>query len=116
MAFKLKTIESFKQKVDLDIPQDFGKSISASYVAEFKLLSRERIEEVTEQLTTGSLTESELLKEVLIGFEDVQDEDGQPLEFTDVNRNRFLNVQYVHAGTMKAFLKTFESKQSRRKN
>lgn len=114
--FKLKTIESFKQKVDLEIPQDFGKTVSASYIAEFKLLSRERIEEVTQQLQTGELTESDLLKEVLLGYDEVQDEDGHVLDFTETNRNRFLNIQYVHAGTMKAFLKTFDTKQSRRKN
>lgn len=114
--FKLATNDHYKEKVTVEIPQDLGKTAKGSFIVHFKTLNRDRIEELAQDMNAGSLSESEVLREVVVGFEDVQDEDGQAMEYSEHTRDKLLNIQYVHTAVMKAFLGSLAGKQDRRKN
>ena len=114
--FKLATNDFYKEKVTVEIPQDLGKTAKASFIIHFRMLTRDRIEELAAEMNAGTMTESEVLREVVVGFEDVQDEDGQPLDYSEHARDKLLNVQYVHTAVMKAFLASLAGRQDRRKN
>lgn len=114
--FKLATSDFYREKIKVHVPQGLGKHTVVSFVAHFKHLARDRIEDVVRELQSGDLTESALLREVVVGFEEVQDEDGHPLEYSDPARDKLLNIAYVHSAVMTAFLDSLNGKQGGRKN
>ena len=83
MAFTLKTSDSYKWPVAIDIPVDHGKHERRTFDAEFRRITQTRVREMGELIESGDLTDIDLVKEVLIGWEGISDEDGNAVKFSN---------------------------------
>ena len=83
MAFTLKTSDSYKWPVSIDIPVDHGKHERRTFDAEFKRITQSRVREMGEMIEAGQITDVELVQEVLIGWDGISDEDANPVKFSN---------------------------------
>jgi hypothetical protein len=103
MAFKIATNPTYTAQVKVDIPSDNGKTVPKAFGAVFKRLSQSELDGVSDRLAAKELTDSGLIDEVMVGWSDVQDEDGTVLEFNDKNLAALLDVFPVRPTLVKTF-------------
>ena len=83
-----------------------GDFETSSFTGKFIRLSRKELD------TFDSSTEFEALKKVLVGWEDISEEDGTPIEFNDKTLKEFSeDIDFV-AGVLDAFKKFYANAQS----
>jgi hypothetical protein len=107
MAFVRKKTKVYSWPVDIKIPSEtnLGKFDTTSFTGKFVRLSRKELD------TFESVTEFEALKKVLVGWEDVNEEDGTPIEFSDKVLKEFSeDIDFV-AGVLDAFKKFYANAQ-----
>ena len=114
MAFVLDEKSSYKWPVRVEIPSDLGKHTVQTFNGEFKRVTQTRIKEIAEQIDNNSITEIDLVSEIMVGWDSVNDEDGNPLQFTKPNLNKLLDVPMVAGAIAKAFFDSIAG--ARRKN
>lgn len=93
-----------------------GKAMPKTFIAHFPRLSQSEIDEIvkraklTEEADSDSvddkLTDDELARKVLIGWDEVIDDQGQPVEFSPAMRDKLLEIFPVRPSVVKAW---FES-------
>ena len=85
MAFVRKKVKTFKWPVEVQEPSDKkpGKFEKSEFTAIFKRVKISELEGLTEAEGVG------LLKKVLVGWEGVNDEDGDPIEFSEAELDDF---------------------------
>ena len=108
MAFVRKKTKVYPWPVEVKTPSEtnIGEFDSTSFTGKFIRLSRKELD------TFDSATEFEALKKVLVGWEDVNEEDGTPIEFTDKTLKEFSeDIDFV-AGVLDAFKKFYANAQS----
>jgi len=108
--FKLKTEHTYSWPVTVQIPADGGKFTKSTFDATFKVIPQDRIDTILR----GGNVDSELLREVTIGWKGVQDEDGNELPFSEDARDKLLSIPYARAALVEAYLDSLAG--SRRKN
>lgn len=96
---KLKPNATFHWPVKVQVPQD-GRHVENVFKATFKQVDRDRFIDVQNGDPTAEQT---LLDDVLVGWDGVGDEDGNPLDFTPENRRALLQVPYVRTAVIEAF-------------
>lgn len=101
--FKIATNPTYTAQVKVDLPSDNGKTVQKVFSATFKRLSQSELDNVTDRLSAKELTDSGLIGEVLVGWSDVQDENGTTLEFNDANLAALLDVFPVRPTIVKTF-------------
>jgi len=104
--FKIATNPTYTAQVKVDLPADNGKTVQKVFSATFKRLSQSELDSVTDRLSAKELTDSGLINEVMVGWGDVQDENGNQLEFNDTNLAALLDVFPVRPTIVKTFLAT----------
>lgn len=107
---KIGQSESFWYPVKVTILSEDGQSSSHEFEAKFKRLDREALSRA--MATPDDLA---LLRENLLGWRSVVDDDGNPLPFTDDNREALLNLWPVLPALAKAFVEA-HSPEGRAKN
>lgn len=112
--FKLAQSTSYKWSVKVELPVDGGKFEKATFDAEFKRLSQSRINELRTQMEAPRYTETELAKEVLIGWSGVVDGDGNEIPFSEGNRDKLLDVPMVAVAIGMSFFESLAG--AKRKN
>jgi|TARA_Y100000289_G_scaffold63975_1_gene75171 hypothetical protein len=108
MAFVRKKTKVYPWPVEIKTPSQtkIGEFDTTSFTGKFARLSRKEID------TFDSSTEFEALKKVLVGWEDISEEDGTPIEFNDKNLKEFAeDIDFV-AGVLEAFKKFYSNAQS----
>jgi hypothetical protein len=101
--FKIAQKPSYSVLVNVELPGDKGKSKTVQFTALFKRLSQTEIESIHERANEGELKDTELIDEVLIGWDGVQDSDGNALDFNDDNLATLLDIFPVRPTIVKAF-------------
>jgi hypothetical protein len=101
--FKIAQKPSYTALVNVELPGNQGKGKTVQFTAEFKRLSQTAIESVHERANAGELSDSQLLDEVLLGWDGVQDEDGNALEFNDDNLATVLDIFPTRPSIVRAF-------------
>lgn len=102
MSLKLKKVESFKARVNVQVlTGDADRAQDASFVAEFKHLDRAQFD----ALMARAPTDSEFLDEVLIGVAEVTSEDGSPMTF-DAARDAIKSDLGYSGATVRTFIET----------
>lgn len=97
MAFRLAQKPTFKARVDVSTPNMKGGFDDSKFIAEFKRVETDELKELTK------LTPVELLQKVLVGFEDLLDEnDGQVL-YSEETRQALLAIPNAVIGLRDAF-------------
>lgn len=84
--FKIKKTGTYKWLVKVSRPDDNGRMVNATFTAIFARLNRDDIKAATSE---GG--DEELVRRGLVGWEGVQDEDGEVLEFSDEARESICN-------------------------
>ena len=107
MAFVRKKTKGYPWPVEVQTPSEteIGEFVTTSFIGKFVRLSREELD------SFESATEFEALKKVLVGWEDVNEEDGTPIEFSDKVLKEFSeDIDFV-AGVLEAFKKFYANAQ-----
>lgn len=104
--------ESIKWPVKVDLVDANGGVIQRSFKAKFKRLSQEEIDAAIAATLDGSLSDQEHAQNILVGWDEINDEDGNPLEFTPDNRDKVLNIHPVRPSIIEAW---FECVKARKK-
>ena len=107
MAFVRKKTKVYPWPVEVQTPSEteIGEFDTTSFIGKFVRLSREELD------SFESATEFEALKKVLVGWEDVNEEDGTPIDFSDKVLKEFSeDIDFV-AGVLEAFKKFYANAQ-----
>tara|TARA_R100000426_G_scaffold847_1_gene1616 strand:+ start:1767 stop:2099 length:333 start_codon:yes stop_codon:yes gene_type:complete len=107
MAFVRKKTKVYSWPVEVKTPSEteVGEFDTTSFTGKFVRLSRSELSDFE------SATEYEALKKVLVGWEDVNEEDGKPVEFNNKNLKEFAeDIDFV-AGVLDAFKKFYANAQ-----
>ena len=107
MAFIRKKTKVYSWPVEIKTPSEtnIGEFETTTFIGKFVRLSREELD------SFESATEFEALKKVLVGWEDVNEEDGTPINFSDKALKEFSeDIDFV-AGVLEAFKKFYANAQ-----
>lgn len=85
--------------VRVQVPAGDGRTTTHVFTAKFKLLKASQTEAL---LVDG---DAALLREALVGWGDIQDADGDPLEFSPEARETLLDVAYWRRATVVEYLR-----------
>src|SRR6266853_6202464 len=96
MPFKLAQVRKVKWPVDVQIPLDGGKVRKVRFTGELEILTSDEYE--------TELAQGDVLARVLTGWEGVQDEAGEPIEFSEEERAKLCAIPYVRLALMQAYL------------
>jgi hypothetical protein len=109
--FKLPTgDQTFISKVQFQTPTDRGTYAQHQFKAKFKRLRVSELQEITKQNDDVLL-----LKEVFIGFDDVEGTDGKPCKFSLEARDLLLDDVIIMAALRDTYLREMQGG-GRRKN
>lgn len=90
--------------VAVEFPTDGGKTEKQTFDAEFRRMTNTRINEIRSRIEKGEVTDTELACEVLVGWEGVNDGNGEAVPFTERSRDQLLDVPLVAAAVVMAWL------------
>jgi len=107
MAFVRKKTKVYPWTVEISQPSEtkVGEFETNEFIGKFIRLSRSELNDFE------SATEFDALKKVLVGWSDVNEEDGTPIEFSDKVLKEFAeDIDFV-AGVLDAFKKFYANAQ-----
>ena len=107
MAFVRKKTKVYPWPVEVKTPSEtnIGEFDSTSFTGKFIRLSRKELD------TFDSATEFEALKKVLVGWEDINEEDGTPISFSKTILKEFAEDTDFVAAVLAAFKKFYANAQ-----
>ena len=108
MAFVRKKTKVYSWPVEVQTPSEekVGEFETTIFTGKFVRLSRKELD------SFESASEFEALKKVLVGWEDVNEEDGTPIQFCEKVLKEFAeDIDFV-AGVLEAFKKFYANAQS----
>ena len=112
--FKIAEVpKSYTWPVVIYIPADGGKTVKATFDAEFKALEQERINDYI--AGAGRESETDLLDECVIGWKGVIDADGNDMPYSEHAKAKLIAIPYVRSGLVRAFFESITGG-ARRKN
>lgn len=118
MAFVLKQSDSYKWPVTFKLPIDGGKYEKQIFEAEFKRLPQARLNQIQEAVQDraravalndhidGLITDQAVADEILVGWSNVLDEDGDEIAYSAASKQLLLEVPALASAIIVAF---FES-------
>lgn len=113
--FVLNKKGSYSWPVVVEFPVDGGKFDKQNFDAEFKLLPQSRIDEIFQQASEGKLMDSEIAPEILMGWKGINDENGA-VPYSEEAKERVLDIPFVRAALISAFLKSLKGSEASRGN
>ncbi|MBL0142662.1 MAG: hypothetical protein IPP91_11315 [Betaproteobacteria bacterium] len=109
MAFKLSKHPTFTAVVELSMTGPAGNLLRGAIKGVFKRLDRSEIKDFLERynkLIADHAAVDDLLAEVLVGWAEMQDDDGSEMPFTRENLNRVLeNIPVAGLAFMQSYFK-----------
>jgi|TARA_B100000073_G_scaffold340535_1_gene340510 hypothetical protein len=121
MAFVLKSSDSYTWPVVFRQPGNGGKRVKSDFIAEFARLSQTRIAEIQQQAQRRadgdeslSISDTSVADEVLVGWEGVQDADGEEIAFSPAMKSQLLEVPMLASAIVEAYF--FSLIDEKRKN
>jgi hypothetical protein len=112
--FVLSQSQSYFWPVEIEMPVSGGKFEKSTFDAEFKRLAQSRIKEILKQLGESDYGDSDLCKEVLVGWKGILDENKAEVPFSESARDQLLDVAVVAGCIVKAFFASLNG--AKRKN
>lgn len=97
--FKIDQRPTFTRRVEIKVPAGGGHEMQDMSVT-FRVLPDEEIEAFDTRTTVG---EREFLAVAVTNFEDIEDEDGKPLPYSDSLRDRLIGLAYVRVALINAY-------------
>nr|BAR26612.1 unnamed protein product [uncultured Mediterranean phage uvMED]BAR26666.1 unnamed protein product [uncultured Mediterranean phage uvMED]BAR26736.1 unnamed protein product [uncultured Mediterranean phage uvMED]BAR26785.1 unnamed protein product [uncultured Mediterranean phage uvMED]BAR26808.1 unnamed protein product [uncultured Mediterranean phage uvMED] len=103
MAFILDDLDdTFEWQVKLLIPTK-NKRRTETFNGIFKRISQERYNEIARLQDEEAYSNEDVVREIMIGWTDMQDKEGNELPFTITRLNKLLDVFGVAGYILKAF-------------
>lgn len=112
--FVLKQSDSYFWPVSIEFPVDGGKFKKETFEAEFKRISESRIKEATKQVSDGELTDLDFAKEILVGWKNVSDENGNDIPYLESTKAQLLDLPLVSRSIVMSFFESLSG--AKRKN
>ena len=106
MAFVKKKVQTFKWPVKVEEPSDGGVFDTSEFVAIFKRVPRSKFEKLADR---GEL---DMLQAILVGWEDVLDENNKAIPFSQAALKEFTDDTYWIRGVLAAYTETIEGAKS----
>ena len=103
MGFKLDQSGTYKWPVTVEVPVDDGRHDKQKFDGEFKRITQSRIREMGQLIETGDLTDVDLVKEVLVGWDGIEDDQGNELKFSQAKLKQLLDVPMVATAIATSF-------------
>jgi hypothetical protein len=104
--FKLDPSPSYTWPVTVPQLTEDGKANTAEFTARFKRLPQSEIDGILKRTQAGELSDEALAEMILVGWDGVQDANGQPLPVSPETRKTLLDVVPVRPAVIRAW---FES-------
>lgn len=102
--FVISQKQTYTWPVTVEFPVDGGKTDRQTFDAEFKRMSQTRINEIRGLIERNEVTDTELAREVLVGWEGVNSDNGDAVPFSERARDQLLDVPLVAAAVVMAWL------------
>ena len=112
MSFKLKAINSIKEKVIIQEPKDLGRKKQSDIVVEFKKLPVSETKQLLESSASGDINDDQLLQENIISIEGLIDESGKEIEYTQDVLDELLEIEYVRRPLIKRFMEVLVGREA----
>ena len=97
--FKIDQTPTYTHRVEIKVPANGGHELQDMQVT-FRVLPDEEIEAFDMRTSRG---EREFLAAAVVGFDDVEDEKGAALPFSDALRDRLVGLAYVRVAMINAY-------------
>lgn len=108
--FQIATVnQTYAADVRVDLPGDKGKSKVQVFVGHFKRVSQDELDDIHARLAEGSVKDAGVVREVMVGWEKVFDENGSELEFNDDNLTKLMNIFPVRPTIVQTFFATINN-------
>ena len=107
MPFVIDQKPTYKWKVVVKINKD-GEVSQEIFTAHFKNISQSRFKEMIKMVEEKQLEDVDVAKEVLMGWEEMENEDGTDVEFNKANLNKALDVMGFATAVGFAFMESNE--------
>ena len=107
MPFVLDQRPFYKWKVDINVVVD-GKESTESFIALFKNVTQSRFKEMIKMVEDKQIDDIDVAKEVLLGWEDLVDAEGQEVPFNKSTLNQLLEVRGFATAVGFAFMESNE--------
>lgn len=103
--FSISQKPSYFWPVVVNLPTDGGQVSKQTFDAEFKRITQSRVEEMRSLVEKNEMTDIDLVKEVMIGWKGVTDNDVEVV-FSDTNLDLVLQIPSVAGAIVVAFLES----------
>ena len=101
---------TYTHKVKAELPGDDGKTINTTFSLSFFRLTQTELDEMAKSVNEKKMTDNDVLKRVVAGFgPDVQDEDGNALEFNEDNLMALADVFPLRPAMIRAYYASLET-------
>lgn len=100
MAFKIASNPTFKTRVDVDTPNNSGGHDRSHFFAIFQRASSNEVIELRK------LTQADLMRRKLVGWEDFNDDKNKPVEYNADNLESLISVPEALYALSMAFWET----------
>ena len=107
--FKMAKTKTVSWPVTVKVPQDGGSTVNNEFTAVFDVITQEAMDAVV-------LASGDLLDRVLIGWEGVAREDGEPIAFSSEAKKDLLDITYVRHALFGAYGEVQQGRAAARKN
>jgi hypothetical protein len=101
--------QKYMTPVRVEFPANGGKPKVMIFKAWFRRLTQAQLDDVNERGAARELLDSDLVSEVMVGWEDVADADGNPAEFNPTNLALLLDIYPVRPTLVKAFFASIKT-------
>ena len=92
MSFVLDQADSYSWPCRFEVPVSGGKYKVMTFDAEFKNISQSRLEELMNFQTEGKKTDTDIAKEMIIGWSGIVDGKGEEIPYTEKSKKRLLDI------------------------
>lgn len=111
--FKIEKPKEITWPVTVSIPRDGGNTVKATFTGKFRILPAGEFNAI---YSNGG-NDEDLIRNTLTGWnDDLCDESGQPIAFSDDSLNMIASVPYIRSAIVSAYLELAHGKKAGAKN
>ena len=116
MPFVLKKSSTYSWPVVVEVAVDGGKWERTTFDVEFNDLTQSRLMEIAELSADGQLSDVDVAREVMCGWNGIQDENGENIPYSIKGRDELLEQPMLAAAIAGAYLDRKKGKAAKAKN
>ena len=116
MALIRKKTSNVLTPVSVSTPQDGGGFTEETLQVRLSIIKRSRLREIIEQTQTGDLSDDDIARELVVGWEDYLDETGEPVIFSYEALEELLENPFVPSAIAYAVVNMYSGDGAKAKN